>query len=190
MDLVGYISRRLGRSWGLTENKYALVGTGSGQPQGLFIGGTADTVLASASAITAAEVLGLFYSVPQIYRNQKNFMAFNRGSTNEAIRALTGNTFAFAETPLGKILKMQTEELMGKQLIEDSNVAAFAINAKVIGFGAVPDALAVAEASGVVISHNKSLYEANQQIGIFANKWWTCGVGNAEAFRWSPAAAA
>ena len=189
VNLVDYISRRLGRSWGLTENKYALIGTGSGQPQGLFVGGTADTVLASLAAITAAEVLGLFYSVPQQYRTQKGFMSFARSSTNELIRALTGNPFTFAETPLGKILKMDTEALMAKPFIEDSNVAAFAANAKVLGWGSVPDALAVVEASGMVISRNRSLYEANQQEGIFANKWWSCGVGNAEAFRWSPAAA-
>jgi HK97 family phage major capsid protein len=190
VDLVGYISRRLGRSWGLTENKYAMVGTGSGQPQGLFIGGTADTVLASLAAITAAEIQGLFYSVPQQYRKQKGMFVFSNPATNELIRGLTGDPFSFAETPLGKILGLETEQLMGKPAIEDSNVAVFAANAKVLGMGSVPDALAVAEASGMIVSRNNQLYEANQQVGIFANKWWTCGVGNAEAFRWSPAAAA
>ena len=187
-DIVGFNARRWGRSWGLTENKYALIGTGSGQPQGLFVGGTAAQTLAAVAAITVAEVQANYYLLGQQYRTGNQMSGFAKGSTNSAMRALTGDPFAFAETPLGKILNMDDEQLMGKLFIEDSNIDALAATKKVLGFGSVREALAVFSAGGMTQVRDDSLYRANGQVGFFADIWWSCGVTNAEAFQYSTTA--
>lgn len=92
----GWLARRIGRGWGLTENQYFLVGTGSGQPQGVVTGATAGTVAASATAVTAAEIIDNYYKLPGEYRDRPTWIM--RGATEGAVRKLTSTTFPFVGT--------------------------------------------------------------------------------------------
>lgn len=84
-------SRRLARAWALTENKYFCTGTGSGQPQGLITGGTSAFTSASGLALSAAEVVKLYYSLAAEYRD--NIAWGMSGATEATIRQLNGTAF-------------------------------------------------------------------------------------------------
>lgn len=68
LDLESYIGELLGERLGRIMADYAATGTGSSQPQGIAAS-TAGKTTASATAITANEILDLIHSVDIAYRN-------------------------------------------------------------------------------------------------------------------------
>jgi HK97 family phage major capsid protein len=100
-DLTAWWTRHVARMEALTENYYFSVGAngGASTPEGIIGGGTAAVTLASATTITASEVVQLFYKLPQPYRDNPSFMC--NGTTEGIIRALSGNWFQFQPTPSG-----------------------------------------------------------------------------------------
>ncbi len=66
-DMLG---ERLGR---ITNTRYT-TGTGAGQPKGLVVASTLGVTAASATAITADELIDLFHSVDPAYRNGAGWM--------------------------------------------------------------------------------------------------------------------
>lgn len=83
-------TRRMGRAWGLTENTYFLMGTGSSQPQGAVYASTLGVTAASGTAVTAAEIVEQYHKVPAEYRDRISWVM--RGATEGAIRKLTVST--------------------------------------------------------------------------------------------------
>jgi HK97 family phage major capsid protein len=88
-----WLNRRVGRGWGLTENQYFLVGSGSGEPQGAVVGGTAAFTTASGLTVAATEVVRVYHALPAEYRDTPVWVM--RGATEGTIRGLTGNPFYF-----------------------------------------------------------------------------------------------
>lgn len=96
-DVEAWLARYVGRGLGLTENQYFLVGTGSSQPQGAVTGSTKGVDAASASALTAAEIVKLYYSVPAEYRDRVAWVM--TGATEATLRQLAlSTTFPFVGT--------------------------------------------------------------------------------------------
>lgn len=73
-DLASEIGRMLGERLGRITNRHFTVGTGAGQPEGIVPGSTLGVTAASATAITADELLGLVHSVDPSYRTAAGFM--------------------------------------------------------------------------------------------------------------------
>lgn len=67
-DLGGIIGGLLGERLGRVQATYMTTGTGSSQPGGIVTGSAAGVTAASATALTADEVLGLVHSVDPAYR--------------------------------------------------------------------------------------------------------------------------
>jgi HK97 family phage major capsid protein len=88
--------RRIARAAAITENKYFLVGTGSGQPQGIVTGSQKGLDAASASTLSATEIVKLYHSLASEYRD--NVSWFMTGATEGVIRGLAGNPFYFVGT--------------------------------------------------------------------------------------------
>lgn len=90
VDLEGFLARELGRSIGALENHAYIQGTGSGQPTGILteIVNASTTVVTTASptAVTADELISLFYQVNPQYRRNGQWM-FGDGAI-QAIRKL------------------------------------------------------------------------------------------------------
>lgn len=95
-NVEGWLSRRVGRGAGLTENQYFLMGTGSGQPQGAAYGSTLGVTSASASVFTAAEIIDQYYKLAGEYRDNPTWVM--RGTTEGGIRKLTSSTLPFIGT--------------------------------------------------------------------------------------------
>jgi HK97 family phage major capsid protein len=102
VQLEAWWNRHLARMEAVTENYFFIVGTGTLMPLGALYGGATGKTLASASTITAAEVIQLFHSMKQQYRNNTAFVA--TAVTMGIIRALAANyAFSFIPTPSGSL---------------------------------------------------------------------------------------
>jgi len=73
-DLRGYLRRKTSERLGRIQAKHCTTGTGSGQPQGVTVFASAGLTAASATAITADELLDLKYSVDPAYRSNGEYM--------------------------------------------------------------------------------------------------------------------
>ena len=99
-NLLEFITQYVADGIAQRENTNFLVGTGSGQPQGIFVGGTNAFTAAGAAAITPAEVVNLMYDLPGEYAD--NAAWFMHRGTEGYIRGLTGDMFQFDVNPGGQ----------------------------------------------------------------------------------------
>jgi HK97 family phage major capsid protein len=74
VDLAGMLGDMLGERLGRIGADHFTTGTGAGQPKGLITAATLGKTTASATAITADEIIDLVHSVNPAYRNGASFM--------------------------------------------------------------------------------------------------------------------
>lgn len=181
--LEAFLSDCIGRAWADTENYYALVGSGSGQPEGVFVGGTAGLTTASATAITPGEVIALKYKLSQPYRTDNTSWVMH-GDTEAYLRALENSAteFVFAPWPRGTGNR-NLESMEGYPVFNNSNVATIASTAKTICFGNWGYYALVTNRS-LRIRRLMELYAGNGQVGILASVRFGGAVLLAEAFQY------
>lgn len=185
-NLDSYLSNSIGRALGLTINAYVLTGTGTGQPQGGVVGGTLGTTAASATVLTAAEVIGHVYKMPAGYRDN---MAWAMATATEGhVRGLTSNYLAFNPTPVGKGNPRGGNvavgsDLLGYPVFNSASMAALATTNKTVLL-ANWEYYGFAERQQLVVERNPWLYMASGQVGIFASVRWGGAVLQAEAFQY------
>ena len=99
-DLESYIAREFARRIGTKEEEAFFTGDGTGKPLGILAAsGGAETgvTAASATAVTADELIDLFYSLKSPYR--KNAVWVLNDSTIKAIRKLKDNNGQYLWQP-------------------------------------------------------------------------------------------
>ena len=178
-NLDAFLTDAFGRAWGLAENAATLVGTGSSQPQGVFVGGTVGYTFADTNGITAAEIASLFWSLGDAYHEGATWNM--RGATMGYLQGLTGNPFSFQMTPAANT--WQNVFYGNKPYFLSDSAAAIATTAKTIMIGNW-NFYALVERHGIIIQRNPYLYQANGQIGIFAKVRMGGVVLQSEAFKW------
>ncbi len=87
-DLNSFLVEAMGERIARATNAAFTTGTGSSQPQGIITGSVAGKTAASATAITADEILDLIYSIDSSYRNKASFGLMAHDNVIAAIRAL------------------------------------------------------------------------------------------------------
>lgn len=87
-DLNSFLVEAMGERIARATNAAFTTGTGSSQPQGIITGAAAGKTAASATAITADEILDLVYSIDPSYRNKPGFGLMAHDNVIAAIRAL------------------------------------------------------------------------------------------------------
>lgn len=185
-NLDEYLANSIGRALGLTINAYVLTGTGTGEPKGAVTGGTLGTTAASATVLTAAEVIGHVYKVPADYRDN---LAWAMATATEGhVRGLTSNFLAFNPTPQGKGNPKggnvaPGSEMLGYRVFNSASMAALATSNKTVLLGNW-DFYGFVERQQLVVERNPYLYMANGQLGIFATTRWGGNVLQAEAFQY------
>lgn len=178
-NLEEFLASDFGRKMGLTENAYVAVGTGSSQPEGVTIGGTAGLTFDGASAITADEVPELFYKLKAEYRQNATWLM--NGTTEAYLRGIRdANNWAFGINEVKGQVKWNS--MLGRPVVNDSNVAE-------IGSGNITMLIgdfnfyALVERAGLVVSRNPYRYEELGLVGIFAHFRFGGAVLQAEAFQ-------
>ena len=87
-DLNAFLAEAMGERIARATNAAFTTGTGSSQPQGIITGSTLGNTTASATAISADDILDLIHSIDPSYRNKPTFGLMANDSVIAAIRAL------------------------------------------------------------------------------------------------------
>ena len=87
-DLNAFLAEAMGERIARATNAAFTTGTGSSQPQGIITGASLGNTAASATAISADDILDLIHSIDPSYRNKPTFGLMANDNVIAAIRAL------------------------------------------------------------------------------------------------------
>lgn len=167
-DLESYISREFARRIGAKEEESFFTGDGTGKPLGILAAtGGAETGItaASATAITADELIDLFYSLKAPYR--RNAVWVLNDSTIKAIRKLKDNQGQYLWQP--SLTAGAPDLLLGKPVRTSAYMPTIAADAKTIAFGDF-SYYWIADRQGRSFKRLNELYAATGQVGFLASQ--------------------
>ena len=167
-NLEAYITKEFARRIGTKEEEAFFVGDGSGKPTGIFNatgGADVGVTAASATAITADELIDLFHSLKAPYR--KNAVWLVNDSTVKAIRKLKDNNNNYLWQP--GLTAGQPDTILGRPVYTSSYVPTIAAGAKTIAFGDF-SYYWIADRQGRIFKKLSELYAANDQTGFVATQ--------------------
>ena len=171
-DIEGYISEEFGRAFGEAEEDAFINGavqtgqTAIDRPTGLFIPSTAGgapsgVTAASATAITADELISLVYSLKAPYRSKAKFLM--NDATVAAIRKLKDLNGVYVWQPA--LTAGEPDRLLGYPLYTSPKVPTMAAGARAIAFGDF-SCYWIADRAGRTIKRLNELYATNGQVGL------------------------
>ena len=167
-DLESYVSKEFARRIGAKEEDAFFNGDGSGKPVGIFNatgGAEVGVTAASATAITADEIIDLFYSLKAPYR--KNAVWVLNDSTVKAVRKLKDKNDNYLWQP--SLTAGTPDTILGRPVYTSAYVPAIAANNKVIAFGDF-GFYWIADRQGRNFKKLSELYAATDQTGFVATQ--------------------
>lgn len=161
-DLESYIAGDLARAFGIAGEEAFCVGTGTGQPTGIFIanGGSVGVTAAANNAITADELISLVYALKSPYHRNAKFLM--NDATVSMIRKLKDNNGAYLWQP--SIQAGEPDRLLGYELHTSPYVPTAAAGALTVAFGDFKNYW-IADRSGRTVQRLNELYSTNGQVG-------------------------
>ena len=163
-DVASYIATEFARRVGDAEEAAFISGDGSGKPYGMLHatnGAAAGVTAASATAITADELLDLIYSLRAPYRKRAVFLMHD--STIKAIRKLKDGNSQYLWQPGMK--EGEPDRLLGYRLVTSTHMPVIAAAAKPILFGDLTSYW-IADREGRSMQRLNELYAATGQVGF------------------------
>ena len=167
-DLQSYISREFARRIGAKEEEAFFAGDGKGKPLGvLAAAGGAETgvTAASATAVTADELMDLFYSLKSPYR-KKSVWVLN-DSTIKAIRKLKDGNGQYLWQP--SLTAGTPDTILGRPVKTSAYMPEIAAGAKSIAFGDF-SYYWIADRQGRSFKRLNELFAATGQVGFLASQ--------------------
>jgi len=167
-NLESYIAKEFARRIGAKEEEAFFIGDGSGKPTGIFhsIGGAElGITAASATAITADELMDLFYSLKSPYRKNATFVM--NDSTVKAIRKLKDGNGQYLWQP--SITGGQPDTILNRTVKTSVYVPTIETGAKSIAFGDF-GYYWVADRQGRSFQRLNELYAVTGQVGFKASQ--------------------
>lgn len=167
-NLESYISKEFARRIGSKEEDAFFNGDGTGKPVGIFndTGGAQVSVTTeSATAITADEVIDLFYSLKAPYRKKAVWIL--NDSTVKAIRKLKDKNDNYLWQPA--LTAGTPDTILGRPVYTSSFVPSIAEGAKTIAFGDF-SYYWIADRQGRIFKKLTELYAATDQTGFVATQ--------------------
>ncbi|WP_283673608.1 phage major capsid protein [Butyricicoccus sp. Marseille-Q5471] len=164
-DLESYIAREFARAFGIAEEEAFCVGTGTGQPTGIFTasGGTVGVTASSPTAITVDNLIDLIYALKSPYRRNAVFLM--KDITVSALRKLKDSNGAYLWQP--SVQAGQPDRLLGYPLYTSPYVPAAEAGALPIAFGDFTNYW-IADRMGRTVQRLNELYAGNGQVGFIA----------------------
>ena len=178
IDIVGFITRDIGRALGRKIDTDLVAGTGSGPPNGIMTAITgAGTIATGGSLIdpTYEKLVDLKYSVNDEYRNGGSAAWLMNDLTAGVLSKIRdgagGTTGAVMWEPsvTAGLANGAPDRLLGHPVYTDPNVASLASNAKVVAFGDF-SSYYVRTVGPVRLERDDSVYFATDEVGI-RGKW-------------------
>ena len=167
-DLESYIAREFARRIGAKEEEAFFTGDGSGKPLGILAAtGGAETgvTAASATAVTADELIDLFYSLKSPYRRNAVWML--NDSTIKAVRKLKDSNGQYLWQP--SLTAGTPDTILGRPVKTSAYMPAIAAGAKTIAFGDF-SYYWIADRQGRSFKRLNELYAATGQVGFLASQ--------------------
>ena len=167
-SMDAFLVNVLGRGLANVENTYVVTGSGSAQPLGIQAGGTAGITFAGAAALTIADVLGLFFALPEPYTvGTPGPVWVMKNATLALIRALTTTNFAFNQVEQAGS-SQSGARLYGYPVIVSAAMPAATTGLKSVSLVNFASSTVLVERAGLVVSRNPYLYEEYGQTAIFS----------------------
>ena len=163
-DLESYIAKEFARRIGAKEEEAFFTGDGSGKPLGILAatGGAETGVTATSStAVTADELMDLFYSLKSPYRKKAVWVL--NDSTIKAVRKLKDSTGQYLWQP--SLVAGTPDTLLGRPMKTSAYMPVIAAGAKTIAFGDF-SYYWIADRQGRSFKRLNELYAANGQVGF------------------------
>ena len=166
-DLESYIAREFAYAFGVAEEQAFCVGTGTGQPTGLFTasGGTVGVTAASSTAVTTDEVISLIYALKAPYRKNAKFLM--NDATVAALRKLKDTNGSYLWQP--SVQAGQPDRLLGYELHTSPYAPTMAAGALAVAFGDFQNYW-IADRTGRTVQRLNELYSTNGQVGFVASE--------------------
>ena len=167
-DLESYISREFARRIGAREEDSFFNGDGTGKPLGILAtngGAEIGVTAASATAITADEVIDLFYSLKSPYRKKAVWVL--NDATIKAIRKLKDNNNQYLWQP--SLVAGTPDTILGRPVVTSAYMPTAAAGAKTIAFGDF-SYYWIADRQGRSFKRLNELYAANGQVGFLGSQ--------------------
>lgn len=167
-NLEAYISREFARRIGAKEEEAFFTGNGTGKPLGVLAatgGAQTGVTAASATAITADELMDLFYALKAPYRKKAVWVL--NDSTVKAIRKLKDSNGQYLWQP--SITAGTPDTILGRPVKTSAYMPVVAAGAKTIAFGDF-SYYWVADRQGRSFKKLNELYAANGQVGFLASQ--------------------
>lgn len=166
--LEGYISKEFARRIGAKEEDSFFNGNGDGKPVGIFHstgGAQVGVTAASTSAITADEIIDLFYSLGAPYRKKAVWVL--NDATVKSIRKLKDGNGNYLWQPA--LTADTPDTLLGRPVYTSTSVPTIASGAKVIAFGDF-SFYWIADRQGRIFKKLSELYATTDQTGFVATQ--------------------
>lgn len=167
-DLEAYISREFARRIGAREEESFFNGDGTGKPLGILAatgGADVGVTAASATAITADEVIDLFYSLKSPYRKKAVWVL--NDATIKAIRKLKDKNDQYLWQP--SLVAGTPDTILGRPVVTSAYMPTAAAGAKTIAFGDF-SYYWIADRQGRSFKRLNELYAANGQVGFLGSQ--------------------
>ena len=164
VGLEAYLASTLARAQAKAENYYLTVGTGSGMPQGLVYASTSSAVMmATSDVIVSTDITGARGKLNAGFDVSGEVSAIMAPSVWWYIKGIAGSNFQFVNTPAGG-----DNQLFGEQVVLSPDCDALTVHSGKVITWFNHSAYAFAERNGLRIARNPYLYQANGQVGVFA----------------------
>ena len=167
-NLETYITKEFARRIGAKEEESFFTGDGTGKPTGILAttgGAEVGVTTNSATAITADEVIDLYYSLRVPYR--KKAVWIMNDATVSAIRKLKDGQGQYLWQP--SLVAGTPDKILGCEVITSPYMPTIASGAKTIAFGDF-SYYWVGDRQGRIFKRLNELYAANGQVGFIGNQ--------------------
>lgn len=167
-DLPGYLAKEFARRIGAKEEDAFFVGNGTSKPTGILNatgGGEVGVTASAVAALTADEIIDLYYSLKKPYRKRAVFVM--NDSTVKAIRKLKDGNGQYLWQP--SIQAGAPNTILDSPLITSASMPTIASAAKTIAFGDMTYYW-IADRQSRTFRRLNELYAANGQIGFIATQ--------------------
>ena len=167
-DLENYIAREFARRIGAKEEEAFFTGDGSGKPLGVLAdkgGAEIGVNAASATTITADELLDLYHSLLSPYRKKAVWVV--NDSTIKAIRKLKDNNGQYLWQP--GLIANAPDTILGRPVNTSAFMPSIAAGAKSIIFGDF-NYYWIADRQGRTFKRLNELYATTGQVGFLASQ--------------------
>lgn len=182
-DLDAFLVDALGTRIARGQNAHFTTGDGSSKPTGIVTAGSSALTTASATAITADEILTLIHSVDKSYRNSASFALMGADSTAAAIRKLgVGSSNDFPVFVPG-MAAGEPDRVFGVPFYVNNDMAAIASANKPL-IAADFSKYVVRNAGGVQMLRLNERYADSLLVGFIAYKRSDAGAINGSAIKY------